>query len=323
MVFLRNAMEKAANGITGKRKAPSTPQSNGNKKSKIAFSSSDPLRQPHDRAQEAEENGIVLRKFYPPEMNIARAQAYNAGQLPRPIELLDAALNETKNDRAKIEVKNAVVHWFKWDLRTGDNKALHLASQKAQEKGVPLIGMYIVSPQDFEAHLTAPVRVDFALRTLEVLKADLDKLGIPLYVETVEKRKAIPGRILELLEEWGASHLFCNVEYEVDELRREALMVRSCLERGIAMDVTPDTCVVSPGELQSGTGKQYSVFTPWYRAWVAYIHKNIHVLDLFDPPISNPASARTKYAKLFNCKIPDAPKSKRLTDEEKKRFRSL
>ena len=66
------------------------------------------------------------------------------------------------------------MHWFKWDLRTGDNKALHLASQKAQEKRVPLIGLYIVSPQDFEAHLTAPVRVDFALRTLEVLKADLE-----------------------------------------------------------------------------------------------------------------------------------------------------
>jgi deoxyribodipyrimidine photo-lyase len=113
----------------------------------------------------------------------------------------------------------------------------------------------IINPQDFEAHLTAPVRVDFALRSLEVLKADLDKLNIPLYVEAVEKRKAIPGRVLELLQEWGASHLFCNMEYEVDELRREARMVRSCLGKGIAMDVTPDTCVASPGELQSGTGK--------------------------------------------------------------------
>jgi deoxyribodipyrimidine photo-lyase len=168
------------------------------------------------------------------------------------------------------------VHWFKWDLRTCDNKALHLASQKAKEKGVPLICMYIVSPQDFEARLTAPVRVDFALRTLEVLQADLDKLNIPLYVEAVEKGKAIPGRVLELLQKWGASHLFCNVEYEVDDLRREARMVRCCLENGIAMDVTLDTCVVSPGGLQSGTGKQYSLYTSWYRAWVSYQQKYPH-----------------------------------------------
>jgi deoxyribodipyrimidine photo-lyase len=81
-------------------------------------------------------------------MSNARAQAYNVDLLPRPIELFDTALKETANERAKIEVKDAVVHWFKWDLRTCDNKALHLASQKAKEKGVPLICMYIVSPQD-------------------------------------------------------------------------------------------------------------------------------------------------------------------------------
>jgi deoxyribodipyrimidine photo-lyase len=179
--------------------------------------------------------------------------------------------------------------------------------------------MYIVSPQDFEAHLTTPVRVNIALRTLEMLQADLDKLNTPLYVEAVEKRNAIPDRVLELLQEWGASHLFCNVEYEVDELRREVRMVRCCLEKGIAMDVTLDMCAVSRGELQSGTGKQYSVYTPWYRAWVSYIHKNIHTLDLFDPPVSNPETARKKYAKLFDCKIPDAPENKKLTDEEKKR----
>jgi hypothetical protein len=213
------------------------------------------------------------------------------------------------------------VHWFKCDLRTKDNKGLHLASEKAKEKGVPLIGIYIVSPQDFEAYLTAPVRVDFILRTLEVLKEDLGKLDIPLYVETVEKRKALPGRILELLKEWNASHLYANAEYEPDELQREAKMVHSCLENGIAMDVVADTCVVSPGELISGTGKQYSVYTPWFRAWTAHVHSNTHLLDLFDTPNKNPSTARKNFATLFASKIPDAPFNKKLTDEEKQRFR--
>ncbi|TVY84451.1 Deoxyribodipyrimidine photo-lyase [Lachnellula suecica] len=309
----------------GKRKAsPSPSTNNGNpKKAKITSSSSDPLRKPHHSSQEAEENGIVLRKYYPHEMCNERAIAYNGDELPRPIDDLNSALSETEKERQGIKVKDAVVHWFKCDLRTRDNKGLHLASEKAKEKGVPLIGLYIVSPQDFEAHLTAPVRVDFVLRTLEVLKEDLGKLDIPLYVETVERRKAIPGRILELLEEWGASHLYANVEYEVDELRREAKMVRSCLEKGIAMDAVPDTCVVSPGELTSGTGKQYSVYSPWFRSWTAHVHSNSHLLNLLDPPSKNPESSRKTFSKLFEHKIPSALENKKLTAEEKKRFVSM
>ena len=310
--------------INGKRKAEEPlPTSNGAsiKKSKITSTSHDPLRQPHHSAQESEENGIVLREFYPHEMSNARCLAYNNNELPRPIELLDDALKETADQREKIPVRDAVVHWFKNDLRTKDNKALSMASKKAAEKGVPLICMYIVSPQDFTAHLTAPVRVDFMLRNLEVLKHDLGKLDIPLYVETVEKRKNIESRILDLLEQWGASHLYANMEYEVDELRRESRLVRSCLENGrqISMEVVHDTCVVPPGSLASGSGKQYAVYTPWYRSWVAFVHLNSTLIDLFDAPIKNPSTAREKFSQLFDCSIPDAPENKKLTDEGKLR----
>ncbi|KAK8065112.1 hypothetical protein PG997_011859 [Apiospora hydei] len=274
----------------------------------------DPLREPHPFSAEAEENGVVLRKFYPQEMSNARALAYNNNELPRPIEVLVSAMEETAGARKKVQVKDAVVHWFKMDLRTHDNRALWMAGQKAREAGVPLVCMYIVSPQDFEAHLRAPIRIDFMLRTLHVLKNDLAKLGIPLYVETVEKRKEIPARIVELLEEWGASHLFTNMEYEVDELRREAKLVRMCAERSIAMEVVHDTCVVPPGALTTGAGKQYSVYTPWYKSWL---------LDLFDPPAPNPESAREKVAALFDSKIPEAPETKRLSDKDAKRFRAL
>ncbi|RDW82807.1 putative deoxyribodipyrimidine photo-lyase [Coleophoma cylindrospora] len=317
---------KRAAPSNGKRKAseePALANSHAKKTKSSSSNTTDPLRQPHHTAQEAEENGIVLRTYYPHEMSNARARAYNNDELVRPMELLNSALEDTRAQRDKIGVRNAVVHWYKCDLRTKDNKSLHLASQKAKEKGAPLIAMYIVSPQDFEAHLTAPVRVDFILRTLEVLKADLAKLDIPLYVETIEKRKKIPGRILELLQEWGASHLFANAEYEVDELRREAQMVRDCLDQDIAMDVVPDTCVVAPGELTSGTGKQYSVYTPWFRAWVAHIHNNTKLLDLFDAPGKNPSTARTQFPKLFNSPIPDAPNNMKLSAEERKKFRAM
>jgi deoxyribodipyrimidine photo-lyase len=293
------------------------------KKARLDYGFSDPLRVPHPFSTEAEQNGIVLRKYYPAEMNNARAQAYNNNEIPRPIEELIAALRETNDVRKKIEVRDVVIHWFKMDLRITDNRALWEASERAREAGVPLICIYIISPQDFEAHLTAPVRVDFMMRTLNVLKKDLGSLDIPLYVETVEKRKEIPEWIVDFMEEWGASHLFTNMEYEVDELRREAKMVRLCADRGLAMEVFHDTCVVPPGALSTGAGKQYSVYTPWYRAWVAHVHENPELLETFERPSKNPPAARQKVAALFDDEIPPVPENKKLSGDDAKRFRAF
>lgn len=283
------------------------------------------LREPHHLADEGEKYGIILRDFYPREMNNARAKAYNEGVLPRPAELLHKALVDTSSLRSKIAVKDAVVHWFKMDLRIYDNRALTMASRKAAEAGVPLICVYLVSPEDFDAHLRAPMRVDFMMRTLAVLRTDLAALDIPLYVETVDRRKDIPQRMLSLMEEWGASHLFANMEYEVDELRRETKMVGLLADHGKSMDVLHDQCIVPPGALATGTGKQYSVYSPWFRAWVAYLHSHLDLLlDVFEAPAKNPASVRTgKHSKLFDCRIPAVPKNKALSPEEAKRFHAL
>lgn len=307
--------------MSSKRKAVSLANGavNGSsKKVKIAS-----LSEPHPFYKDAEEHGIVLRKYYPHEMSNARARAYNDNKLPRPIEELQAAQRETAAARKKAKTGSAVVHWFKMDLRTRDNSALSMASDLAKGAGVPLIALYVISPQDWEAHFAAPIRVDFTLRTLEVLKADLDALDIPLHIETVDKRKDVPARIISLLEEWGADYLFANMEYEVDELRREAKMVRTLAEKGKAFEIVHDTCVVPPGKLKTGAGKQYAVYSPWYRSYVAHIHTNLELLEEAGAPVKNPSLAREKYGKLFGSKIPEAPASKRLSAEDTKRYSSI
>ncbi|KAL8825659.1 MAG: hypothetical protein Q9191_004274 [Dirinaria sp. TL-2023a] len=298
-------------------------------KRKNAESADAPVKRPkgdfpaYKDSTEEEKYGIIDREFYPPEMTNARCAQYNSNEIPRPIELLEEALKDTESEREHTEVHSAVVHWFKCDLRTKDNKALHLASQKAKSNGVPLICLHIISPQDYKAHCTSAVRVDFVLRTLQILKEDLAKLDIPLYVETIDERKDIPRRIFELCEKWVASHMYANVEYEVDELRREASMVREGLKKGIAFTVEPDTCVVAPGELRTGAGNQYAVYSPWFRSWVAHIHQNPHQLDLFPPPAQNPPSTREDHRNLFDSPIPEAPANRTLTEEESRRFQSM
>ncbi|OJJ67213.1 hypothetical protein ASPBRDRAFT_187326 [Aspergillus brasiliensis CBS 101740] len=281
------------------------------------------LTRPHPHAQDTENFGIVLREFYPPEMCNERCHAYNNGTLERPIESLQKAYEDTIDERREIRPNAAVVHWFKSDLRLHDNRGLQMAYQVAREHKLPLIGLYILSPEDLTAHLASAPRVDLTLRTLKLLQRDLNELDIPLYMETQEKRKNIPQRIIDLCQEWGATHLFADLEYEVDELRREAKIVRLCAKNGIRFEAAHDTCVVTPGKLVSQQGKQYAVYSPWFRAWCAFLNENPEYLEVADEPGSNPGDARKLFKTLFDCEVPVAPANKRLSEEEKTRFKDL
>lgn len=281
------------------------------------------LHQPHPNAKQTEDFGIVLRDFYPPEMSNERCAAYQDGTLERPIETLEKACKDTSDKRRSIGAGQAVVHWFKSDLRLHDNRALHAAFQRAQEHKIPLICLYILSPEDWTAHSTSAPRVDFTLRILAQLQRDLAELDIPLYMETQEKRKKVPSRIVELCQNWGAKHLHANIEYEVDELRREARLVGLCAEHDIDFAPAHDSCVVTPGALSSQQGKQYAVYTPWYRQWLAFLKENPEYLEVSEEPGANPGDARKKLSDLFDCKIPPAPNDKQLSAEEKKRYEEL
>nr|QKE45387.1 photolyase [Erysiphe neolycopersici]QKE45388.1 photolyase [Erysiphe neolycopersici] len=326
-ISIKLIMESKSSTTTGvgKRKLEVLGSPTASKRSKSSATSSNVPSKADSKDSKPTWANIVLRKYYPQEMSNARAQAYKDKKIPRPIDELNSALKDTFKQRGSISAGKSVAHWFKSDLRLNDNHALSAASEKSQEAGIPLIAFYIVSPEDYEAHMRAPIRVDFILRSLKILRDELAKLHIPLYVETVEKRKEIPNRIAELLNEWGAKHLFANMEYEVDELRREAGLVRNLASQGISFDVRHDTCVVPPGKIVNGTGNQYSVFTPWFRNWVAYLHSNLDLLEAFPTPSANSSSVISNpiFEPLFNHPIPTAPSNKLLSSEETKRFSAL
>ncbi|KAL5387532.1 hypothetical protein PMIN02_008068 [Paraphaeosphaeria minitans] len=259
-------------------------------------------------------------------MSNERCALYNANEIPRPMEILNATLASTKAAREKIhkgEAGQAVMHWFKRDVRVRDNTALSRASALAKEKGVGVVGVWIMSPQDWEAHLVSPAKCDFELRSVALLQKELAELDIPLYMETVISRKNLPQRLLDLAKEWEIKTIFCNLEYEPDELRREERLVRLGAEQGINFEPCHDDCVVPPGSLKTGAGRQYAVYSPWYRAWVAHLHANPHLLDERPMPEKNPPGFVEKFRTIFDCDVPPAPKSKALDAEQTERFSRL
>lgn len=60
----------------------------------------------------------------------------------------------------------------------------------------------------------------------------------------------------------GATSLFANIEYEVDELRRDTSVCKLSKADGIQATFVHDKCVLEPGVLATKQGKVYTVCLP-------------------------------------------------------------
>jgi deoxyribodipyrimidine photo-lyase len=153
--------------------------------------------------------------------------------------------------------------WFRSDLRTADNPALHQACLDA-DRGAAAI--FVITPGQWAAHDCAPVKVSLILRTLEVLSERLGGLNIPLLVRETDRFDTVPGQLLETARGLGCDTLYFNREYEVDESRRDAAAVRWFADAGLRSRSFTDQVLVEPGELRTGSGGWYRVFTPFRKA---------------------------------------------------------
>lgn len=135
------------------------------------------------------------------------------------------------------------------DLRLQDNRGLAFASVEAKKANKHLMVLFVLSPGDYVAHHRAARRIDFTLRNLAMLQKELDGLNIPLHVVTYTPRKSIPEKVVELLKSIGASHVYGNIEHEVDEARQLTATYTLAQEAGIQAHWVHDGCVVPPGQL--------------------------------------------------------------------------
>ncbi|KAF4171553.1 hypothetical protein CNMCM8694_002426 [Aspergillus lentulus] len=150
--------------------------------------------------------GILLREFYPPEMSNERCQAYNDGTLERH--------RRPAQGHQGQQCSGALVQ--------SDIRLYGLNDSSAESGSCGSDRAYSAS-----------------------IEARFERLDIPLCMEPQDVRKSIPQRIVDLCEQWGANHLYRNLEYEADELQREKL-VRLCAKNGINFKTAHDACVLPP-----------------------------------------------------------------------------
>ncbi|KAK4689672.1 deoxyribodipyrimidine photo-lyase, partial [Tremellales sp. Uapishka_1] len=211
-------------------------------------------------------------------------------------------LQETKGP--DVEKGESVVFWMRMeDVRIEDSRGLSLASEKAKSLGVPLIVLFTISPGDYRMHDRSTRRIDFMLRNLRVLKPQLAELNIPLHVVSWDKRLSLPKHLVKkVLPDLKATHVFANVSYEVDELRRDLQTVKLGRENGIDVVCVHDRLVVPPGKVLSKQGKPMSVYSPWQRAWAKKLDEDRSFLEESPLPMANETSIHehARFKSLFD-----------------------
>lgn len=162
--------------------------------------------------------------------------------------------------------------WFREDLRACDNTALYHAQQLS---GDGVIAIYILDRSIWRQHDMAACRIDFILRGLAALKLRLTDLNIPLIIETVKSTNEIPDKIYDLIQRYQVRQIFYNVQYEIDEINRDAAVQKIMFQNGIACAYFEDQSILPPGAVKTKNGSYFKKFTPYKRVWQQVFLKKI------------------------------------------------
>ncbi|MDN3525125.1 deoxyribodipyrimidine photo-lyase [Halomonas sabkhae] len=152
--------------------------------------------------------------------------------------------------------------WFRSDLRVHDNTALSRAAAEG-----PVVAVFLRSTPQWRRHGHGANKLDFWHRGLLALRETLQGLNIPLLHRDIDDFAAAPAALLDIARETGATRLHFNREYPWNEARRDAEVTRTFDEAGLTAIGHHDAIAYAPGELLTGGGDYYKVFTPFAKAW--------------------------------------------------------
>ncbi|KAF8663504.1 hypothetical protein AX16_001070 [Volvariella volvacea WC 439] len=220
-----------------------------------------------------------------------------------------------------------VAYWMRMaDLRIYDNKALSMASMDAQQEGIPLVAFFVISPQDYIAHDRSARRIDFTLRNLTLLKSSLAKLNIPLHVMVHAPRRTIPSQIVSMLRSLDCTRLYANIEYEVDELRRDIQLCKLAQEQGLSVKLYHNKCMVEPGIITKKDGTAYAVYSPYQKNWIQTINQDLskYTQEFRTPqPNSEDFKENVRFTAWFESEVPNSVEGFELDDVDQAKMSEI
>lgn len=145
--------------------------------------------------------------------------------------------------------------WFRQDLRLHDHSALWHATNSGST-----IALVILSPEQWQQHDDAPIKIDFYLRQLQQLKIDLAQLNIPLIIKTIPLWQDIAPYIQQLCQNLNIQYIHANIECGVNELQRDFKVQNLLNQHAQDLVLHHDRTLFPVGSIRNKSNTPYQVF---------------------------------------------------------------
>jgi len=156
--------------------------------------------------------------------------------------------------------------WFRNDLRTHDNPALHhylnLPSSPHPRKAI-----FFICTQQWQAHHWSPIKIDFIKRHAHALVDELIQFNIELELVEVDNFSSQLLYINSYCANNNISKIIANSELEFNEQQRD----QAIIDEGIPLTLYESDVVAPKGKILNQSGNMFKVFTPFKKAWLHYI----------------------------------------------------
>ncbi|MEO6361709.1 MAG: deoxyribodipyrimidine photo-lyase [Caldimonas sp.] len=162
---------------------------------------------------------------------------------------------------------DAALVWFRRDLRSRDNAALHHALRSARRVWCAFV---------YDREILDPLprddrRVEFIVECVGALDEALAALGLAHGhhgVRLLVRHGRAADEIVALASELHVQAVYANHDDDPYALARDASVRGALADRGVALHTSKDHVVFERNEVVSVSGKPYSVFTPYKAAWL-------------------------------------------------------
>lgn len=161
-----------------------------------------------------------------------------------------------------------VMTWFRRDLRLVDNAAFHAACQAKPQR---VYAVFIFDSNILSTLSANDRRIPFLHDTVRELKQALQENGGDLICLHGDPIELIP----ELARKLECNAVFAGKDYEPYARTRDEEVGRRLAAMGKSLLLKKDQVIFDTNELLTGSGKPYTVFTPYMKRWLQAFHQGM------------------------------------------------
>ena len=152
--------------------------------------------------------------------------------------------------------------WFRGkDLRLADHAPLHDAIRHGEVVPIFVVDPYFFAP---ERAREMPNRMQFLVDSLAELAASIEARGSRLLFAHGKSVEVVP----ELARAFAADRVVAHRWSEPFGIERDRRVAKALAEGGSRLELFEGETLAAPGQVLTGSGTPFSVFTPFSRAFV-------------------------------------------------------